>query len=52
VPAEELARLSPLQNDGTSARNIARVCRGLLADDDEGAMVMPLRPLGFVPEVA
>ncbi len=28
---EELRRLMPIQNGGTSARNIAQVCRGLLA---------------------
>jgi len=27
---EKLKRLTPLQNGGTSGRNIAQVCRGLL----------------------
>jgi hypothetical protein len=31
VPLEEVRRLMPLQNGGRSARNIARVCRELLA---------------------
>jgi hypothetical protein len=52
VSAEELASLSPVQNGGASARNIARVCRELLSEDDGGAVVMPFRPLRLVPEVA
>jgi hypothetical protein len=42
LPMDQLRRLAPVQNGGTSARNIARVCNQILRERQRPSAVLPL----------